>query len=216
MISDIPCDQRSVGRWGQYYASCCQNSNSALAVEAMAHIDPKSLGHALDLGAGSMNDTKYFLGCGFRQVTALDACDDAEKYAAEVARQKWKGSFQFEKSFFADFEYGFERFDLVHANYSLPFHGRTGFTELIKAILDSLKVGGIFSTVFFGPNDGFRQSKPGLAYLTEGEVSALLQGLEVLLFKSSEFDGHACAGSERKPKHWHTHRVIARRTLPVL
>lgn len=225
MLATIPCERR-VGRWRLYYKAACQRSSSALAVKALSHVEHR--GRALDLGAGAMNDTSFFLDSGFASVVAVDACPDSDAYSCELLQKPGVQSrFQFHGVTFSEFFGGQaapepESYDLVHSNFALPYHGVAGFDKLMEAATEAVKLGGIFSNVFFGQEDGWRMTKLDVPFFSREEVEAFFGGFDILELKETKLDGHLMFGDEetnpahRQEKFWHTFTVIARRTSPIL
>src|SRR3954451_16090526 len=86
-----------------------------LLMAAAALVDGKQ--HALDVGAGALNATKYLLSLGFEHVTALDASLHAQKIAEELPHDQ----VTFVLSRFEYFKFLPEHYDLINAEFSLPF-----------------------------------------------------------------------------------------------
>lgn len=208
-MNTIPCDC-DIGRWDQFLVDTYQRGSSALAKKVLMYTESRT--HAIDLGAGAMNDSDFFLEEGFESVLAVDASPETALYAKSVAR-KYGRRFEFRNSRFSDIDYQPESADLVHSNYALHFHGKTGFDILMNAVTSCVRLGGLLSAVFLGSEDSWRETKGFLPYLTEGEVEKFLVGFEKIEFRESKRDGHM---TDRTPKFWHTFEVIARRVEPVL
>jgi SAM-dependent methyltransferase len=216
MQTTIPCE-REVGNWGPYFDATCQRDCSALLIESLRHVDERGL--AVDLGAGAMNDSIRMLHHGFRKVTAVDAATDSKPYADKV-RAAFGPRFEFCNGRFCDFPFETESSDLVHANFSLPFHGDAGFDELIRTALESVKVKGVFSAIFFGYEDEWTRTKPDLAFRSKEQIEQMLSGFELAVplreFKRDSGVIDAKAPSGRRTKFWHYFQVVARRVSPVL
>jgi len=81
--------------------------------------------HALDLGCGAGRDTKYLLEQGFH-VTAVDNDPHAIALLAHLPRH----NLRLVQSSFQDFAY--ETYDLINAQFALPFNPRESFDEVFK------------------------------------------------------------------------------------
>lgn len=208
-MNSIPCD-RAIGQWDRYFKLTCQRDSSALAVETMSYALLRR--NVLDLGAGAMNDSIYYLEQGVESVVAVDASPDSITYADNVA-QRFPGRFDFRNARFSEVEYTPESFDVVHSNFALPFHGKVGFEKLIAAVVESVRVNGLLSIILFGNEDGWKDSKPDVPFHSKDEVTDFLRGFEVIVFKEIRTDGHT---QDRSPKFWHIFKIIARRIQPVL
>lgn len=160
-------------------------------------------GIALDLGAGSLRDTRYLLEQGF-SVTAVDK----DPVMMEVARALTNPMLDARHVSFADFEFVPESFDLGIARNALPFESPEAFPELWLSMLGSIKHGGIFCGTLFGTNDTWAATKPHMNFYTKAGVETLLAGLEVLEFNEREEEG---IDIMRNEKHWHLFEIIARK-----
>ncbi len=221
LITDIPCS-RAIGDWSRYLQFTCEARFSALALEALPFVKEQNL--ALDIGAGAMPDSRFMLEQGFRRVVAIDASPAAQKYATEVAEKFGASRFSFENVRFSDFSgYEVETYDYVHANYSLPYHGKDGFTKLMDAVTQSVKLDGVFSGIFFGNEDGWKNTpeKIELPFLSQAEIEPFFRDFDFISLQEKKLNGHIRGGEgltneDTRPKFWHIFKVIARRTTPVL
>src|SRR6266571_1682897 len=103
------------------------------AVSLLAHKE-----HALDLGCGAGRDTKYLLEQGFH-VTAVDN----DPHAIAVLAHLPQHNLRLVQSSFQDFVY--ETYDLINAQFALPFTPRESFDEVFTRVKDSIKSGGVFA-----------------------------------------------------------------------
>ncbi|MDN5820060.1 MAG: class I SAM-dependent methyltransferase [Brachybacterium sp.] len=95
--------------------------------------------------------------------------------------------------------------DLVLSCATLSFVRRAAFPTLWRRIRDALRPGGILAVDLFGVRDEWAGTDG--TFLDRAEVEGLLNGLEVIELVEEEREGHSLHG----PKHWHTHRILARR-----
>lgn len=216
-MNTIPCE-RDVGHWDRYLALTCNRSCSELVSEAVRHVEGRR--RAIDLGAGAMSDSRYLLDVGFATVTAVDASPASIPYAEELRRDHGlRPRFEFKNQRFSEFEFEPESADLVHAHFSLPYHGAVGFAELMDAVTESVRLNGVFSAILFGNDDGWKEKKPDLAFVTRGEIDAMLKDFELILCKEMRVEAHVHGGEDASEagtlKFWHYFRVIGRRVKPV-
>lgn len=187
--------------WGAYAAATAGRPPRPLLRRALRHVAARRT--ALDLGAGALSDSEFLLGEGFEMVTALDAEPVAQTKAASFPAER----FQYVISRFEAFDYPVGRYDLVNAQYALPFIPRAHFGSIFGRILNSLRQGGILTGQLFGDRDEWASS-PDIAFHSLGEARSLLAGMEILEFEEEDEDGQIASG---RPKHWHAFHIIARR-----
>jgi tellurite methyltransferase len=167
------------------------------AVEVLGHP-----GDALDLGSGGGRDAGYLLLEGFN-VTAVDASAWSRPALRRLPRQR---RLTFVQSAIEDFEP--EEYDLVNAQFVLPFIRPDRFDGCLARLLRALRPGGLLAATFFGPNDQWNVPGTRLVFVTRSQLAALLDELDVIELEEEDHDGHTADGS---PKHWHVFHVIARR-----
>jgi cyclopropane fatty-acyl-phospholipid synthase-like methyltransferase len=158
--------------------------------------------HALDAGAGALNATKYLLSAGFAHVTALDASPHAQKIAEELPREQ----VTFVLSRFEDFAYPKNAFDLVNAEFTLPFINRENFAPVFAKLLNSVRDGGIFTGQLFGTHDSWNVENSGMSFHTRAEVEELFRDFELVQLEEEDHPGTTKLG---EPKHWHIFHIIA-------
>jgi hypothetical protein len=137
-----------------------------LLLKAAALVGRKE--HALDVGAGALNASKYLLSAGFGHVTALDASPRAQKAAAEFSREQ----VTFVLSRFEDFPFPANSYDLVNAEFSLPFINPANFESVFTKLLNSIRGGGIFTGQLFGSNDSWNVENSGMSFHPRGSRGA--------------------------------------------
>jgi len=166
-------------------------------LEALSYVENRY--KALDLGVGALVESKYLLSQGFEVIAV-----DQEKFSEELSNT----GFKFIQSSFKDYEFPKDAFDLITAQFSLPFNGKSDFKVLWSKIVVSLKSGGVFVGQLFGINDEWNVDGSELAFHSKEEVKELLTGLEVLKLEEVDKDGKLSNGN---PKHWHVFHIIARK-----
>jgi SAM-dependent methyltransferase len=185
--------------WGRFY-TFTQNSPPWPLLIRAASIAPKN-GHALDLGAGAGRDTRYLLEQGF-EVTAVDA--DPRSVALLSALPK--SHLRVVQSSFEDFT--FATYDLISAQFALPFVPRNRFAEVFTRLKAALPPSGVFVGQFFGVNDQWNTPDRNMTFLTRAEARDLIRDLETIEFTEEDADGHVADGS---PKHWHVFHILCRK-----
>lgn len=174
-----------------------------LLVEAAEMVGSKK--EALDLGPGALSDSIYLLSQGFEHVTAVDIHDTARELAKKLPQDK----FDFVVSSFEDFAFGENTYDLINAQYSLPFNPPESFSNVIEKIKSSLKRGGVFTGNFLGMKDSWYEKRKGeMSFQTRTVLEELFADMETITFEEEERDGKTTDGKE---KHWHLFNVIARK-----
>src|SRR5690242_18599651 len=100
--------------WARFYGYTKDSPPWPLLMRAAA-LAPRA-GRALDLGAGAGRDTRYLLEQGFT-VTAVDADPHAAAYLATLPQDRLRVV----QASFADFEFVPASYDLISAQFALPF-----------------------------------------------------------------------------------------------
>lgn len=161
-------------------------------------------GRALDLGCGAGRDTKFLLEERF-YVVAVDKSEKALEYLKELPQEH----LEIKLSSFEDFDFEEGKYDLVNAQFSLPFTDRDIFPEVFRKMKASIKPGGMFVGQLFGVNDDWHKSPTTrTTFHTVEEARALFGDMEILKFIEKDYDGTIADGT---PKHWHTFHILARR-----
>jgi tellurite methyltransferase len=188
--------------WTDFYRVTRNNPHWSLLEKAVALLGHK--GDALDLGCGAGRDTRYLLTQGFH-VTAVDREPGAVALLAEFPQE----NLRVVQSSFEDFAY--EIYDLVSAQFALPFNPKASFSEVFARVKQAIKPGGIFTGQFFGIRDEWNTPGTGMTFLTREQVEELLSDMKVIEFTEEDKMGNTAAGVL---KHWHVFHVIAQK-LPA-
>ena len=160
--------------------------------------------HALDAGAGALNTTKYLLAAGFIHITALDSSPASQAVAAELPQERVR----FVLSRFEDFEYPDRAYDLLNAEFSLPFINATAFPVVFTRLMASVKINGLFTGQLFGCNDSWNLPDSGMNFHSRSDVERLLSGWTAVELTEEDHPGKTKLGED---KHWHIFHIIARR-----
>ena len=189
-----------MANWLQYIDKTKHKPPRPLLVSALEYVNGKEA--ALDLGAGALNDSRYLLKFGFKKVTAIDSEENLE-LVKEIKSKK----FNFIKIRIEDYIFTENVFDLVNAQFVLPFVKKEKMDSVILGIKKSLKTGGIFNGQFFGVNDSWCNLLNVTVYSRE-EVNHFLSNFGVISLKEEETEGQTALNGE---KHWHLFNFIVRK-----
>ncbi len=169
-----------------------------ILLEALPYV--KNFNFALDLGCGAFRDSRFLIDKGF----LVDAVDNG----VNVKEIQFKhNSLNFYSQTFWEFFYTEVKYDLINAQYSIPFCEPSKFLEVWKSITSSLKSGGIFAGQFFGPEDGFAPDAK-MTFLINNEVDALFLDFKIHTFVEAKRTNQTATGRD---KFWHIFDVIAER-----
>jgi SAM-dependent methyltransferase len=159
-------------------------------------------GEALDVGAGAGRDTGYLLRRGWR-VTAVDASPSA---AAALRRLPLQDKLSVVVSAAEDFQP--TTYDLVNAQYSLPFIAHSRFDATVRRLRDSVRPRGVMAATFFGTNDEWNVPGAAQTFSTQTDIGRVFKGWDLIELSEVDEDGRVADGT---PKHWHVFDVIAQR-----
>lgn len=184
--------------WETYYKDTENRPPRKELVEGIKFVINKD--KALDLGAGALQDSEYLLKQGFNKVVAVDSEPSIQNRSDDERLQVVISPFE-------DFDFPTGLFDLVNAQYSLPFTNPQQFERVFASIKNSLKKEGIFIGQLFGDRDGWSQDE-NMTFLTKEEVTNFIVDMETIKFSEEEKDGKTASG---KNKHWHVFNLILRK-----
>lgn len=159
-------------------------------------------GQALDVGAGAGRDTAYLLERGWH-VTAVDSSPAAAKVLRGLGPQQ---QLLVVHSPAQDFEP--KAYDLVNAQFSLPFVPPPVFGPTLTRLQESVRPGGVMAVTFFGPRDEWNAPGSEMTFTAKDEVERFFVGWDVAELEEIEEDGTTATGGA---KHWDVIHVIARR-----
>lgn len=183
--------------WQEYYQQTKDRPPSPLLVKALPYV--KNKGKALDLGAGAYHDSK-FLATKFYKVDALDQelfIPVPEKVSMYVSK-------------FENFKFPIEYYNLINAQYSLPFTNKEDFLKVWPNIIKALKPQGVFVGTLFGIDDEFawHDNPNDMTFLTEKEVKDLCIYTEILRFKEEKVRRKLANGQWHS---WHLFSLILKK-----
>lgn len=191
-------------RWGKYFEKTKDRPPRELLVEAVRYVENK--GKALDIGAGALMDTKHLLAEGFAEVTAIDADEAFPELAGGIDDHRLVAI----NDSILNLKSEPETYDLVNAQRVLPYLSNSDFELAMQHILPALRIGGVFTGLFFGDRD--EQILPGGVEMTRLSVDILkgyFESFEILKLEETEEDKESTMGVK---KHFHEIGIIARKT----
>jgi tellurite methyltransferase len=194
----------SENTWNTYFERIKENPPRPLLVEALNFVKEKN--EAIDLGSGALNDVRYLVSQGFNHVTAVDQ----EPLAKDIINEFPESTVDYRISTFEEFDFKDNRYDLVNAQFSLPFIAQENFSEIFGKIISSLKLEGIIAGQFLGTNDEWNKEDKTMSFHSIEEANSLLNELEVIKLEEKEYDKNTAAGDL---KHWHVINFIARKNI---
>ncbi len=186
--------------WSPFYKATSGREARPLLVHAVGMLG--AAGDALELGAGAGNEVRYLLDKGFR-VTAVDA----DAGGVGLLRSIDHPNLRIVQSTYDDFAFEPDAYDLVSAQYALPFNPAATFDTMFARLRASIRMGGLFSGNLFGERDDWNTPGSGKTFLRRDEAMRLFDGFDLLLFDEREEDRELAQGGT--PKHWHVFDIIA-------
>lgn len=186
--------------WVKYYVATQGRPPRPLLVRGVATLG--RAGDALELGFGAGNEVRYLLDRGFR-VTAVDADAGAVTSLGRIPDP----NVRIVHAAFADFAFGIDAYDLVSAQYALPFNPPGSFDSMFAKLLRSIRQGGLFVGNLWGERDQWNTPDSRGTFHRREEATMLFDGFELDVFEEYEEEVElACDGT----KHGHWYEIIAR------
>ncbi len=192
--------------WKEYYELHADVPHTPNLEKAVDQYCPEP-GKALDIGAGSLRDTKFLLAKGF-EVTAVDP----SPASFSIAEALNNPSLTFVQEVIGKWNFPEDTLILVNAEDVLFHFSLERLNSIFKKIENSLKTGGVFSGNFLGIHDEWNQEGASMSFLTKNELEDLFKNFDIKKLTEIEKEG-TTAMSEisgiQKTKHWHMFRIIA-------
>jgi hypothetical protein len=191
--------------WTKYSEHTKANPARKLLVKAVKYVQHRE--RALDLGPGALNDSKYLLDQGFQMVVAVNKDPlGTDPVAQSRAAGFPKEHFQYRESTFDAFDFSINTYDLINAQYSLPFNPPQTFDNMFESIIASLKHGGIVTGQFFGPDDEW-STNADMTFVTRARAQQLLRDCGMIYFDEAKEYRLAMRGQ----KYCHIFEFIGRK-----
>ena len=194
--------------WKEYIDTTKNKPARSILKEALTYVTNKE--KALDLGAGALNETLAIAQSGF---CTIDVVDIEPSVAEFIVHLRTKISSEQNLSFynqsFESFVFIESKYDLINAQYSLPFIMPTKFDSIWSNISASMQDHGVFTGTFFGIEDEWNDgTKSNMRFHTKEELISLFtqSQMKFITFEESNKIGTTASGAQ---KHWHVFDVIA-------
>jgi hypothetical protein len=189
--------EADISKWQAYQSRITKPRE--LLIKAVSYVANKDA--ALDLGAGSLYDSELLLQEGFKEVVAVDQTPQFREISDT------QGRFTYVEKQFSEYAFPENHFDLVSAQYTLPFVSPDEFGPLWLKVGEAIKEGGIFTGQFFGERDGWHKNADMIFHSID-TVRGLISDFEILVFEEKEYTEEA-----PRQKHWHYFDLIIRKKL---
>lgn len=191
--------------WEEYYKQTSDiEKETPLFLKEAVKLCPSHTA-ALDLGAGALSDTRFLINADFDEVIAIDT---SETFLSKVKNLNSPTLKAYMTSFY-NYEYPYNYFDVINAQYALPFNEPETFELVLKRVFDSLKPGGVFTGQLFGVHDSWSRNKE-MSFVSRKEVCTLMETMDTVKIVESEYDGKDAAGND---KHWHIFNFLIKKPL---
>ena len=197
-----PAKDQNKHDWVKYLEQTKEYPPSPLLVKAISDHDARN--SALDLGAGQLKDTRFLLTQDFLHIDVVDAEPAVESLVEDLKDERVKVII----TTFDAFDYKDDAYDLVNAQYAIPFASPEVFEKVMSGIKRSLKQNGIFVGQLFGKRDEWNTPGKEMTFHSEEEARALFSDMELLTFEEVERDSRTSSGA---PKHWHLYNIVAKK-----
>ena len=189
-----------ISKWVEYQNRVAGGKPRSLLVEALSYVEKRDA--ALDLGAGALTDAQLLLDQDFTEVIAVDIAPQFKglSYAAGVR-------FKYIQERIEKYEFAIGHFDLISAQYALPFVSPENFSEIWTNIRDALKTKGVFTGQIFGERDDWF-GRNGIAFHTKEMVENLIGdgNFKALVCREEEY-----SEPTGREKHWHYFDLILKK-----
>lgn len=190
-----------MNKWTKYYKKNSKRKPRTQLSRAISFCVKKT--NAIDIGAGNLIESNLLIESGFNKVVALDYSDEINIFAEKIKNNK----LEIIVSSFESFTFPVNTFDLINAEFSLPFYQKEDFSIFINNITNSLSPSGVITGQLFGDRDSWNVTNSKIKFHTKEQAHELLSKLEILEFIEEEKDGETANGEN---KHWHIFHFIAK------
>lgn len=156
-------------------------------------------GAALDLGAGSLRDSKFLKESGFARVVAVDSSEESLAYAVE--------GIELVIAPIQNYRPDRNAFDLIISCNTLFFVKKRSVEQLLQAMHKALRPGGIMAFNVLGMNDPWARNPSNSAF-TLKEVQALTHRFKIESLGEVRQMMPTASGGQ---KFWHQWVLVLRR-----
>jgi SAM-dependent methyltransferase len=133
---------------------------------------------------------------------------DSSPAFANLAKQILEPKFDYKNASFEEFEFKTGTYDLISAQFALPFNNPKTFNLVLSKIFESLAPEGVFTAQLFGVRDEWNTADSGMTFHSKEEVEKLFESMDVVYFNEVEKEAPMASGAS---KHWHLFEIIAKK-----
>lgn len=169
---------RNEENWEEYYRKTRGKDPRLSLSLALDKFNAENFhGKAFDLGSGACNDLEYLYQNRW-QVCGVDP--EPASYEYFIKHYSNIPLLSFQPCRFDEIKW--EKCDLIHAGFSLPFCEKSYLPELIRAIKTNLNIGGRFAGNFFGQEHSWQN----LSLVSKKEVEDFFLEFEIEFIQESK------------------------------
>lgn len=154
---------------------------------------------ALDLGCGSLRNSKFLFNCGYI-VDAIDRDEDVKRYT-KFFDQRPKELFNLLIEDYTDYDFESNKYKIVVAQNTLSFNSEQKVLKVVKAIREALMKGGYFAGNLYGFKD-YHMGSGEMSFYSKEKVEKLL-AVVGSIHSLLEDEGVTKIGEK-----WHTHEFV--------
>lgn len=192
-----------ISNWSKFIKRTKNLKPRRLLIHGLKYV--KKYDYALDFGAGGLRDTRYLLKFPFKEIDVVDS-SKVMKELAETLRKRSKLNIYIQD--FTDFPAIANRYNIINAQFSLPFIRNTKQKEILNKLISSLANNGVFVGNFFGEKDAWNdEDHPEITFYSKKGAQDILKNLNVVYFKEKKYNKESILdGNIQK---WHVIEFIA-------
>jgi 2-polyprenyl-3-methyl-5-hydroxy-6-metoxy-1,4-benzoquinol methylase len=184
-----------------YASTTTQRNPNQLVLDALKLVRRGT--RALDVGAGSLCDSRLLLSAGL-QVDAVDV----DPFFVACARRIDHPRLYAVCEDIRDLQLEANIYCLIVAIHVLPFIPRSQLAAVCAKLVASLDAGGALCATFFGIRDEWAQPQSPMSFVTPDDVTRLFPKMALAFLEDYQYAGRDVHGNV---KQWHVIRVIFRK-----
>lgn len=178
--------------WAPYYQEKLYKEPRPLLIQALQFCSENDSleKQALDLGAGSGNDTAFLLKNGWTVYANDKETESVQIISSRKDIEPYQKQLHLIHASFTDLPWNsLPSFDLIYAGYALPFLDKSSFYDVWNNIIAKLKQDGILAVHFFDErHTGFNWwEKRSMNFFTKDEIIDLCKGFDIKLLEEKEY-----------------------------
>ncbi len=171
-----------------------------LLKDSLNHV--KNFKNALDIGAGGLRDTRLLLK-NFNNVDILDSAEETRSLCGKLRKK----NFKVYTCDLSDYKYPKDKYDLINAQFSLPFINKSNFNETMGTILSSIHKSWVFVGNLFGYKDAWNKEKhQDINFHHIEDAQQMFNKFKKILIREKEYNKKAIITGE--VEKWHVIEFI--------